>query len=133
MFGCTHEAKYAAYKAIIRPTIEYAAVVWNPHNHGDIKLLESLQNRAACWICGSRWCPLGLFPAMIAAPNCASLLSSRDEISFLLASSVTCTTSKHPSLLIITAHSIPLCPPEDITFHLSLHSPPLTLGDILFL
>ena len=47
MFGCTREAKYAAYKAIIRPTIEYAAVVWNLHNRGDIKLLESLKNQAA--------------------------------------------------------------------------------------
>ena len=35
MFNCTREVKYAVYKAIIRPTIEYAAVVWNPHNLGD--------------------------------------------------------------------------------------------------
>ena len=54
------------------------------------------------------------------------------KISYLLASSVTYTTSKHLSLLIITAHSIPLRPPEVITFHLSLNSPPLTLGDIPF-
>ena len=47
MFGCNRAAKCAAYKAIIRPTLEYAAVVWNPHNLGDIQLLESLQKRAA--------------------------------------------------------------------------------------
>ena len=57
MFGCSRAAKCAAYKAIIRPTLEYAAVVWNPHNLGDIQLLESLQKRAARWICGSRWSP----------------------------------------------------------------------------
>jgi len=32
MFGCSCAAKCAAYKAIVRPTLEYAAVVWNPHN-----------------------------------------------------------------------------------------------------
>jgi len=47
MFGCTREAKYAAYKAIIRPKIKYTAVALNPHNRGYIELLESLQNRAA--------------------------------------------------------------------------------------
>ena len=53
MFSCSRSAKYAAYKAIVRPTLEYAATVWNPHNSGDIHLLEALQNRAAWWICGS--------------------------------------------------------------------------------
>ena len=57
MFSCSRTAKYAAYKAIVRPTLEYAATVWNPHNSGDIHLLEALQNRAARWICGSRWNP----------------------------------------------------------------------------
>ena len=47
MFGCNRAAECAAYKAIIRPTLEYAAVVWNPHNLEDIQLLESLQKRAA--------------------------------------------------------------------------------------
>ena len=57
IFGCSRAAKCAAYKAIIRPTLEYAAVVCNPHNLGDIQLLESLQKRAARWICGSCWSP----------------------------------------------------------------------------
>ena len=57
MFGCSCVAKCAAYKAVVCPTLEYAAVVWSPHTKGDIKLLESLQNRAARWICGSRWSP----------------------------------------------------------------------------
>ena len=57
MFGCSCVAKCTAYKAVVCPTLEYAAVVWSPHTKGDIKLLESLQNRAARWICGSRWSP----------------------------------------------------------------------------
>ena len=57
MFRCSHEAKYVAYRALVCPILEYAAVVWCPHATGDIKLLESLQGRAARWICGSRWSP----------------------------------------------------------------------------
>ena len=55
MFGCSREAKRIAYRALVRPILEYAAVVWCPHATGDIKLLESFQGRAARWICGSRW------------------------------------------------------------------------------
>ena len=35
----------------------YAAVVWYPHYNCNTKMLKSLQNRAAHWICGSH-CPL---------------------------------------------------------------------------
>jgi len=45
-------------KAIVRPTLEYAATEWNPHNSGDTQLLEALQNQSAQWICGSRWSPI---------------------------------------------------------------------------
>ena len=31
MFGCSREAKYMAYKAIVSPILEYAAIVWYPH------------------------------------------------------------------------------------------------------
>ena len=57
MFRCSREAKYIAYRALVCSILEYAAVVWCPHATGDIKLLESLQGRAACWICSSRWSP----------------------------------------------------------------------------
>ena len=53
MYGCNRTAKCAAHKAIVRPSLEYAAVVCNPHSTKDINSLESLQNRAARWICGS--------------------------------------------------------------------------------
>ena len=57
MFGCRREAKYAAYKTIVWPTLEYTAVVWCPHYICDTKMIESLQNRAVRWICGSCWSP----------------------------------------------------------------------------
>ena len=55
MLGCDSEAKYRAYKAIVRPLLEYACVVWFPHAVKDVNLLEAVQRRAARWVCGSRW------------------------------------------------------------------------------
>ena len=43
-------AKETAYKAIIRPKLEYAASVWDPHTQADIKTLEKVQRRAARWV-----------------------------------------------------------------------------------
>ena len=50
MFGCTQAAKVSAYKALVRPYLEYACVVWAPYTAQDISLLESVQDRAARWI-----------------------------------------------------------------------------------
>jgi len=50
MYGCTHEAKINAYKALVRPYLEYACAVWAPYTARDNDLLESVQNRAARWI-----------------------------------------------------------------------------------
>ena len=57
MFGCDSEARCRAYKAIVRPLLEYACVVWSPHTAKDVNLLEAVQRRAARWACGSRWNP----------------------------------------------------------------------------
>ena len=57
MYGCTQEAKINAYKALIRPHLEYACAVWAPFTACDIALLESVQNRAICWI-KSFWNPI---------------------------------------------------------------------------
>ena len=57
MFGCNSEARCRAYKAIVRPLLEYACVVWSPHTVKDVNLLEAVQRRAARWACGSHWDP----------------------------------------------------------------------------
>jgi hypothetical protein len=41
--------KDRAYKAFVRPVLEYACSVWDPHNIKLIKSLEAIQRRAARW------------------------------------------------------------------------------------
>ena len=49
MYGCTDGAISLAYKALVRPCMEYGSIVWSPHTAKSIKLLESVQCRAARW------------------------------------------------------------------------------------
>ena len=76
-----------AYRALVRPILEYAAVVWCPYTTRDIKLLQSLHGRASRWICGSRWRPV-TSSWTIPTDVCYSQLSlpslqSRRSVSFL--------------------------------------------------
>jgi hypothetical protein len=43
----TRTAKETSYTAIVRPTIEYAATVWDPTSQSKIKALENIQRRGA--------------------------------------------------------------------------------------
>ena len=42
MFGCSAHAKDVAYKSIVRPCLEYACVVWNPHSAKDSAVLDAV-------------------------------------------------------------------------------------------
>jgi len=55
MIGCSSEAKCRAYKAIVRPIMQYVCAVWSPFTAKDINLLEAMQKRALRWACGSYW------------------------------------------------------------------------------
>ena len=60
LWGETHSAKVAACVSLGQPLLEYACTVWNPHTCKDQLLLEQVQLRAGCWVCGSRWSPVPL-------------------------------------------------------------------------
>ena len=42
--------KDQAYKAMVRPQLEYACEVWDPHTANNIQSLEKIQRRAARWV-----------------------------------------------------------------------------------
>jgi len=47
---CSSNIKASAYLTLVRPTMEYAAVVWDPYHHNNIQQLEKVQRRAARWV-----------------------------------------------------------------------------------
>ena len=47
---CTPKVKAATYNMMVRPTVEYAATVWDPHKEKDKTLLEAVQRRAARYV-----------------------------------------------------------------------------------
>ena len=42
-----------AYNALVRPQLEYAMPVWDPHTNDKITQIEKLQKRAARWTCNN--------------------------------------------------------------------------------
>ena len=46
--------KTQAYEALVRPHLEYACTVWDPHTQVNVKRLDSVQRRAAYYVC-NRW------------------------------------------------------------------------------
>ena len=47
---CSKQVKESAYLTMVRPQLEYASDVWDPHQTGDIAELEKVQRRAARWV-----------------------------------------------------------------------------------
>ena len=44
------DTKTAAYKTLVRPTIEYCSSVWSPHTKDAINKIEMVQRRAARYV-----------------------------------------------------------------------------------
>ena len=48
--GCPQNVKETAYKGLVRPVLEYASSVWDPHCNFLIEDLEKIQNRSARFV-----------------------------------------------------------------------------------
>ena len=49
---CPKSCKKTAYLTLVRATLEYSAVIWDPHLQKDIDQLERVQRRSASFITG---------------------------------------------------------------------------------
>lgn len=47
---CSHKVKEQAYKTYVRPTLEYASSVWDPHTKDQVSQIEMIQRRAARFV-----------------------------------------------------------------------------------
>ena len=51
--GCKPDIKASAYRTMVRPTLEYAATVWDPYQRSNIQHLENVQRNAARFVKGN--------------------------------------------------------------------------------
>ena len=49
---CTKEVKETTYFTLVRPVLEYAAIIWDPYQQYLIDDIEKIQRRAARWVMG---------------------------------------------------------------------------------
>jgi hypothetical protein len=51
--GCKSNVKSTAYTTMVRPTLEYAGTVWDPHHQVHIRSIEGVQQRSAIFVSGN--------------------------------------------------------------------------------
>ena len=75
---CPRNIKELGYKTLVRPIIEYASTVWDPHTITTIKKIEMVQRRAARFVCSNfnRRCSV---TAMLQSLGWATLERRRKE------------------------------------------------------
>ena len=53
LYKAPTELKSLAVTSLVRPALEYSSTVWDPFQYGHIHKLQSVQRRAARFVCGN--------------------------------------------------------------------------------
>ena len=51
--SCSQSIRDSTYKTYVRPMVEYASIVWDPHTHRNINKLEQVQRHSARYVTGN--------------------------------------------------------------------------------
>ena len=52
IYQCPRKTKELCYKTLVRPQMEYASIIWDPHTANYTQSLEMVQRRAASFVTG---------------------------------------------------------------------------------
>ena len=74
--------KTNCYKSMIKPIVEYVCTIWAPHTQKDIATIESVQRRAARFVCNN-YSPYASVNAMLAYLQWPSLETNSRRSQFL--------------------------------------------------
>ena len=85
LWRCDQRTKAQAYTTFVRPIVEYASTVWDPHNgnKSQVKQLEATQSKAARFACGD-WRRTESVSAMKAQLQWLSLQERRAKARILM-------------------------------------------------
>ena len=85
LWRCDQSTKAQAYTTFVRPIVEYASTVWDPHNgnKSQVKQLEATQSKAARFACGD-WRRTESVSAMKAQLQWLSLQERRAKARILM-------------------------------------------------
>ena len=78
---CSQNTRKIAYMTLVRPILEYGAVIWDPYLKTDINRIEAIQRKAVRFICGdysSRY--TGSVTAMLHSIDLPTLVQRRKEL-----------------------------------------------------
>ena len=75
---CPSITKRNCYKAMVKPILEYAAVIWSPHTQRDINMIERSQRQAARFVMNN-FSPYASVTQMLTSLNWPTLAQCRQQ------------------------------------------------------